>query len=98
MKPIGYYTSYTPGEESLLAEMQEAWGAQFQKLNNAQRLWFIRALAEDLFEEEPGSDAEHKHDDEVAEAIERFSELTSADKVGLMEATVQQLRYPSHSL
>lgn len=89
MKPIGYYTAYTPGDDGLLAEMQEAWGAQFQELNNTERLWMIVKLAEEVFA---------KEDDDirgsVEEAMERLDELSPSDKLGLIEALVNQVKHP----
>ncbi|UKP01455.1 hypothetical protein [Nostoc sp. UHCC 0870] len=87
-KPIGYYTSYTPGEEGLLADMQEEWGATFESLNNCERLWMIVKLAEDLC-------AENENDirSSVEDAMERMDELPSGDKVGLIEALVNQVKH-----
>lgn len=90
MKPIGYYTAYTPGDEGLLAEMQEAWGAQFQKLKNTERLWMIVKLAEDVCAEQ--------EDDiraSVEEAMTRLDELSASDKLGLIEALVNQAKSPA---
>ncbi|AKG24911.1 hypothetical protein [Calothrix sp. 336/3] len=87
MKPIGYYTNYTPGDEGLLAEMQEAWGAQFQKLHNGERLWMIVKLAEDGCAEEEGDIRPS-----VAEAVERIGELSRSDKLGLIDALINQLK------
>ena len=90
-KPIGYYTNYTPGSSGLLEDMQEAWGAQFQQLNNSQRLWMIVKLAEDLCASEGEVDSDH--DDEVEKAMERMDELTHGDKLGLIDAIVNQVKH-----
>jgi hypothetical protein len=92
MKPVGFYTSYTPGDDGLLAEMQESWGAQFQELNNQQRLWMLMKLAEELCAEE--GEPESDYDDEVENAVERFfEELSRADRVGLMETLISQVKH-----
>lgn len=87
VKPIGYYSSYTPGDQGLLAEMQDAWGAQFQELNNCERLWMIVKLAEELCATE-----ENDIRVSVEEAMERMDELQSGDKLGLIEALVNQVK------
>jgi len=88
VKPIGYYCSYTPGDEGLVAEMQDVWGAQFQELNNCERLWMIVKLAEDLCAEQ-----ENDIRASVSESMERMDELQPGDKVGLIEALVNQVKY-----
>lgn len=89
-KPVGYYTNYTPGDEGLLAEMQETFGSQFEALNNSQRFWMIMSLAE-IFSDE--NDVKNEHDEDVQNSIERFEELTESDRIGLMEALVAQARH-----
>jgi hypothetical protein len=92
-KPLGYYTSYTPGDEGLLAEMQAAWGTAFEKLNNVDRLWMITHLAEELctlVEEELKIET---IPDDVVDAVDRaFEELPISDRIGLIEALVNQLK------
>ncbi|MGI2904757.1 hypothetical protein [Tolypothrix sp. VBCCA 56010] len=91
-KFLGYYCGNFPNEDGLLQEMVEAWGGTFEKLNNAQRLWMLRALAENLFEKDPNSEADSEHDDEIEEVIERFDEIPDSSKLGLIEALVAQLK------
>lgn len=90
MKTIGYYTSYTPGDGGLLAEMQEAWGAQFQKLNHTERLWMMAKLTDDIGVSEDGDIRAS-----VEEAMRRLGELSHGDKLGLMDALINQLKCPS---
>ena len=95
--PIGYYTSFDPianvsaalpaGAEGLLAEMQQAWGAQFQELNNAERLWMIVQLAEDVCAE-----VEEDIHESVEQAMERMDELSVGDRLGLILALINQVR------
>lgn len=89
-KPIGYYTNYTPGDQGLLAEMQESFGSQFEVLNNSQRFWMIMRLAEGFSDE---NDIDNEHNDDVENSIERFEELTESDRIGLMEALVAQAKH-----
>ncbi|MEM8779688.1 MAG: hypothetical protein AAGF26_12605 [Cyanobacteria bacterium P01_G01_bin.49] len=89
---IGYYTSYTPGDEGLLEEMQSAWGSSFQDLKNNERLWMIASLSLELWQK---TDFE---DESIREGCEKavsraISELKSSDVMGLIEALVNQIRY-----
>ncbi|MBL1203118.1 MAG: hypothetical protein FWK04_29620 [Nostoc sp. GBBB01] len=88
VKPIGYFCSFTPGDIGLLTEMEEAWGAQFQELNNCERLWMIVKLGEDLCTE-----YENNIRASVSESMERMDELQPGDKVGLIEALINQVKY-----
>jgi hypothetical protein len=89
-KPVGYYTSYTPGESGLLADMQSEWGATFEQLNQAERAWMIYQLGYQLWME---------IDEEVRDLVEETinnrasHELSSGDKLGLIEALVNQMKY-----
>jgi len=92
-KPIGYYTSYTPGDEGLLAEMQEAWGAQFQLLTNTERTWMIHRISEKLcetFREEEGDDSVRQG---VCDACGRIwkNELSIGDQLRLIQALTSQV-------
>ncbi|MEH2145313.1 hypothetical protein [Nostoc sp.] len=44
-KPLGYYTNYTPGEDTLLASLQEEYGATFEKITVREKLVILTALA-----------------------------------------------------
>jgi hypothetical protein len=93
-KPIGYYTNYTPGDEGLLAQMQEAWGTQLQELNNGDRLWMIYKLAEELCAEFEEALEIEDLTEGVEEAVERSnSELQQSDRLGLIEALVNQVKH-----
>jgi hypothetical protein len=89
-KPIGYYTNYTPGDSGLLADMQEEWGARFEQLNQAEKAWMIYQLGYQLWME---------IDDSVGDLVEQTinnranHELSASDKLGLIEALVNQMKY-----
>lgn len=87
-KPIGYYTNYTPGDEGLLDELQEAWGAQFQQLTNCERMWLIYRIACDLWMEQ-----EDEVREQVTSALSRINyELEVRDRIGLIDALINQIR------
>lgn len=91
-KPLGYYTSYTPGSEGLLAQMQYDWGSHFEALKDNERLWMIARLAYELW---LSTDFENEVIREgCRKAIPRaITELQMHDVTGLIEALVNQIRY-----
>lgn len=87
-KPIGYYTNYAPGQEGLLADMQETWGSSFEKLNEAERAWMIYQLGYQLWQ-----DAEGSVNESVELGVQRAQvELKNWDKLGLVAALVDQIK------
>ena len=44
-KPLGNYTSYTPGDTGILHQIQERYGAQFQGISRLGKLIFRASLA-----------------------------------------------------
>lgn len=89
-KPVGYYVNTS----TLIDDMQEDWGGQFQKLNNSERLWMIFTLSGQLC----ADDSEHYNPNEISKlcelAMERAeNELSLHDKLGLIEALVNQIKY-----
>lgn len=93
MKTLGYYAGAFPKDEGLLNDMVESWGGTFEALNNAQRLWIVRSIANLLFEQHPMSEQDAPNDNEVEEAIERLDELNPGDMVGLLEALIAQIKH-----
>lgn len=91
-KPIGYYTSYTPGEDGLLEEMQSAWGSQFEELKDNERLWMISRLSHELWQKTEFEDESIREGCEKA-VIRAITELKSSDVMGLLEALVAQIRH-----
>ncbi|OKH47309.1 hypothetical protein NIES2101_24020 [Calothrix sp. HK-06] len=92
-KFVGYYCGAFPKDEGLLNDMVETWGGTFEKLNNAQRLWIVKSIANVLFEQHPMSEQDAPNDSEVEEVIERLNELMPGDMVGLLEALIAQIKH-----
>lgn len=92
-KPLGYYTSYTPGDDGLLAEMQQAWGSQLQSLTNVERTWMIVKIAENLCADFCKETENNSVRDGVEKAVERIceDELSTGDQLRLIEALVNQV-------
>jgi hypothetical protein len=94
MKPLGYYTGYTPGDDGLLAEMQEAWGSQLESLTNVERTWMITKIGENLCADFDETEDDNSIREGVEKVIERIwnNELSRSDQLGLLEALVNQVK------
>jgi hypothetical protein len=91
MQPIGFYTSYTPGEGGLLQDMEESWGSTFEVLTPYQRVYLLAALSTEIFSQYELENNEN--DSEVEEVCERLGELGFGDLLGLMEALINQAKH-----
>ncbi|MBW4642936.1 MAG: hypothetical protein KME23_08060 [Goleter apudmare HA4340-LM2] len=90
-KPLGYYTGYTPGDEGLLAELQEAYGEQLQGLNRSEKLCLITLISADLL---ILASIETPYCSEVFLWMIRIKEeLAIADREGLLSALIDGVRY-----
>lgn len=94
-KPLGFYTSYTPGDGSPLEQLQEQWGAYFEKMTQTDKAYILHAIAENYYIEEPNSPSE-----QVQETFrELILNLPTHDQLGIAEALINQIRYtPSAEL
>ncbi|MEH2337600.1 hypothetical protein [Nostoc sp.] len=88
-KPLGYYTSYTPGEDTLLASLQEEYGATFEKMTLREKLVILTALASHM-----GCQLEGDCRAEIFAIAKQITEhLTISDQAGIMEAIISQIRW-----
>ncbi|MBD2168628.1 hypothetical protein H6G04_30065 [Calothrix membranacea FACHB-236] len=89
-QPIGYYTSYTPGDRGLLEDLQTRWGATFEKLTRKQKLYLIVGIASNLccHCQDTTLDAEI-----AAISVQVHQQLATNDQEGLLEALIAQIRY-----
>jgi hypothetical protein len=88
-KPIGYYTSYTPGDDSYLESLQEKYGATFEQMTKREKFYLLGALASQLCVEQSGETR-----NEIYElATEANVNLSQSDRAGLIEALIAQLRW-----
>ncbi|MEH1874115.1 hypothetical protein [Nostoc sp.] len=88
-KPLGYYTSYTPDEDSLLEKLQEEYGSAFEKISKREKLSILMILASNL-----GCQIEGGVRGEIyAVAKEMTDKLSPSDQAGIMEALVSQIRW-----
>ncbi|MEA5626609.1 hypothetical protein [Nostoc sp. UHCC 0251] len=87
-KPLGYYTSYTPGDGSVLDELDDMFGSNLEKLTVKEKWFLIGALGAQLCADQPG---------EVSNAVNAVYPgillMTTGDIEGLIEALVAQVRW-----
>lgn len=90
-KPLGHYTNYIPGDEGLLTEIQEQYGAQLQNLSRVEKLFLIVTIAADLFCTTPTTVYRGADILELASQIKK--ELTISDLEGFLECLINGVRY-----
>jgi hypothetical protein len=88
-KPLGYYTSHSPGDDSLLGRVQEKYGSGFEKMTKREKLSILMILASNI-----GCKLEGDIRGEIyAVAREMTEELSLSDQAGVMEAIINQVRW-----
>lgn len=88
-KPLGYYTSYTPGDDSLLGKVQEKYGSSFEKITKREKLVILTVLASHI-----GCQLEGDVRSEIfAIAKDMTSELSLSDQAGIVEFLIAQIRW-----
>ncbi|MBD2341647.1 hypothetical protein H6G64_32415 [Calothrix sp. FACHB-156] len=93
-KPIGYYTSYTPGKSGLLENLQQQWGATFEKMTRQQKLYLVVGLALNLSSQYQDTCQDTSINQEIASIPQQVvKHLSTSDQEGLLEALVAQIRY-----
>ncbi|MEH1911265.1 hypothetical protein [Nostoc sp.] len=88
-KPIGFFTSYTPGDISLLGALQEDYGPMLEKMTQREKLFLISAIAAQLCDQAPG----RCRDEIYVVGHQINSSLPPADRAGLVEALINQVRW-----
>ncbi|MEH2236020.1 hypothetical protein [Nostoc sp.] len=87
----GYYTSYTPGDGGVLEDMEDTYGAKFERLNRAEKLCLISMMAADLafLSTEPRTS-----EDLFSLMLAIKGELAISDREGLVECLINGVRNP----
>ncbi|OYD92757.1 hypothetical protein CDG77_13970 [Nostoc sp. 'Peltigera membranacea cyanobiont' 213] len=88
-KPVGYFTSYTINDGSLLESLQEEYGPTFEKMTRREKLFLISALATQLCDQSPG----RCRDEIYVVGHQVNSSLPLHDREGLLEALSNQVRH-----
>ncbi|NEU76706.1 hypothetical protein PI95_030410 [Hassallia byssoidea VB512170] len=78
---------------TLLDEMKECWGQTFEQLNNSERLWLLSSVIGMMTGGVTENYNPHDVSDGVADATERFDELSFYEQVALAEALIHQIKY-----
>lgn len=88
-KPLGYYTGYTPGDDSFLERVQEKYGSGFEKISKREKLVILTVLTSHL-----GCQLDGDVRSEIfAIATEMRDQLSLSDQAGIMEALIAQIRW-----
>ena len=89
-KPLGYYTSYTPGQESYLEYLQQKYGSTLECFTYREKLWLIVSIASNLLCQ---SQYQKKPLRTEIQAIPNqvHQHLTPSDAVGLLSALIAQV-------
>ena len=88
-KPLGYYTSHTPGDNSLLASLEQQYGSTLEKISKREKLAILTILASDL-----GCEMEGGCREEIfVMSKEITNRLSMSDRAGIMEALIAQIRW-----
>jgi hypothetical protein len=89
--PLGYYTGFTPGDTSLLAKIQDTYGAQLQGLNKAEKLCLITLISIDL---SILASIETPYRNEIYDLASQVrNQLPISDREGLLECLIAGVRY-----
>ncbi|MEH2087806.1 hypothetical protein [Nostoc sp.] len=88
-KPIGFFTSYTINDGSLLESLQEEYGSTFEQMSRREKLFLISALAIQLCDQSPGS----CRNEIYIVGHQANSSLPVGDREGLIEALINQVRW-----
>ena len=89
MKPLGFYTNYTPGETSYLEEIQEKYGSHLEGINVREKLYLIECISSNLGIR--AKDAVRPEMHWVAQHA--VKELEPCDQEGLIEALITHVRH-----
>ena len=88
-KSIGFFTSYTPGDGSLLESLQEEYGSTFELMTQREKLFLISSIAIQSCDQAPG----RCRDEIYVVGYQINSSLPQADREGLIEALINQVRW-----
>lgn len=88
-KPVGHFTSYTLNDGSLLDSLQEEYGSTFELMTKREKLYLISAISIQLCDQAPG----RCRDEIYVVGHQINSSLPKADKEGLLEALINQVRW-----
>jgi hypothetical protein len=86
-KPIGYWTSYTPAQNSYLDEIQLKYGSRLESLSLKEKMFLIISLSTHLACTSPGECR-----DEIYGVAHELKGLPASDQEGMIAALIEQIR------
>ncbi|MHC5914883.1 MAG: hypothetical protein ACYTXE_28705 [Nostoc sp.] len=89
-RPLGYYTSHTPGDGSYLELLQEKYGAAFEKMTKQEKLFLVQAIAAQYSVE---LDGDPRIEIKQLPAEMYKNSVSYSDLLGLLEALIAQIRW-----
>lgn len=96
-KPLGYYCSVTPGDESFLDHLQNQYGSTFEKLTKLQKLSILCTLIQNLATAEIhflGTWQGTEEINAISNLIQEINQnLTIGEHLSLADAIVNQLKH-----
>lgn len=87
-KPLGYYTSYIPGDGSVLDKLDDEFGSNLEKLTTKEKLFLIGALGAQLCADQSGEVS-----CPVKSIYPKIVLMPTGDIEGLIEALIAQVRW-----
>lgn len=79
--PLGYYTSYTPGNGSYLEVLQNKYGSHLQGLNTRQKLFLIKRIGYQLCQEVP---QDQFNLEEMNDVLAKVKILPASNRLGII--------------
>lgn len=89
-KPLGYFTSHTPGDGTFFDALETEYGSQLEKLTRRQKLYLITAIAADLACQCPEGDVSVCQVSHIPLRV--HDQLSTQDAEGLIECLIAQVR------
>ncbi len=86
-KPLGYYTSYVPGDGSLLEELQDKYGAYLERMSKDEKAYYVLRLTSHLY-----AYAMLRGGDIPAQFINLRDQVSWTDSEGLLQALITYIR------
>lgn len=80
-QPLGYYTSYIPGNGSYLEVLQKKYGCNLQGLNTRQKLFLIKRLGYQLYQEVVEEDVNLN---DMNDVLAKVKFLSLSDRLGII--------------
>lgn len=85
-KPLGYYTNHTPGDGTLLDDLEKEFGSCFENMTNRDKFYLMNSLAISLCTQTEG-----KISDRVIAVALRLGSMPASTKQDLIRFLIDQV-------